>query len=137
MITGLVAGIANSTEGQRWINATSTWIDAVHRQNPPPLSIFTRIYFSNVLRPEVSSSTPFSKTVAGLGNATSTSPQSQLYPAFRALPDYDVVLQKTRYEANFGNSLSEILRSQRIDTVILVSTHSLTHAYIYTPQVSS
>lgn len=126
MINGLVAGVADSSEGQQWINATATWIDAVHQQSPPPLSIFTRIYFSNVLRPEISSTTPFTKAVAALGNATSTSPQSQLYPAFRVLPDYDVVLQKTRYEANFGNSLSEILRSQHIDTVILVSKHEQT-----------
>lgn len=120
LIVGLVSGIADTPSGQTFINCTAKWISAVHSQSPPPLSIFTRIYFSNAYRPEIGPATPFGAAVAALGNATSTSPQSQLYPAF--VPSGgDVVLQKSRYYAGAGNGLEEILASQQIDTVILVS----------------
>lgn len=42
-----------------------------------------------------------------------------LYPAFQPIPDYDVVLSKTRYYAGTGNELELILSSQHIDTVVL------------------
>lgn len=119
MINGLVASVAGTPQGESWINSVTTWINAVHAQTPTPISIFTRIYFSNTHRPELGLGVPFSAAVAGLGNATSSSPQSQLYPAFVPLPDYDVVVQKTRYEATIGNTILEILYSNQIDTVIL------------------
>lgn len=92
----------------------------VHRQSPPPLSIFTRIYFSNELRPEIAPDIAFAKAVAALGNATESSPQGQLYPAFKPLDNYDVVMKKTRYYAGSGNAMEQILSTQKIDTVILV-----------------
>ncbi|PWY74357.1 hypothetical protein BO70DRAFT_364334 [Aspergillus heteromorphus CBS 117.55] len=92
---------------------------SVHKQSPPPLSIFTRIYFSNVLRPEIGPDTPFGQAVATLGNLTASSPGAQLYPAFKPLDNWDVVLQKARYYAGAGNPLEEILSSQKIDTVVL------------------
>ena len=119
MITGLIAGVNTTTEGQAWIKSTACWIDAVHQKSPRPLEIFTRIYFSNAYHPEVGPQTPFAQAAAGLGNATSSSPQSQIYPAFKT-DDKDVILQKTRYYGGFGNQLVEILNSQLIDTVVLV-----------------
>lgn len=91
----------------------------MHKQDPPPLSIFTRIFFSNTYRPELGNA-PFASAVTSLGNATASSPDSQIYSAFKTLDNYDVVLQKARYYAGAGNQLEEILSSQKIDTVILV-----------------
>lgn len=93
---------------------------SVHKQSPPPISIFSRLYFSTSLLPEISPDAPFMTDVASVGNLTESDPKSQLYPAFKPLPDYDVVLQKTRYFAGADNTLVQILQSQKIDTVILV-----------------
>lgn len=122
MITGLVGYVNETAAGKAWIHSVALWINATHAQNPPPLSIFTRIYFQNTRKPEIGPKTPFAAAIGALGNATTSSPQSQLYPAFVELPDYDVDLQKTRYYAGAGNELEEILSSQLIDTVILVRT---------------
>lgn len=119
LITGLVAGINATTAGQLFINNTANWINIVHQQTPPPLSIFTRIYFSNARKPEVGPNSPFGLAAAALGNATESSPATQLYPSFKTI-EGDVVLRKSRYYAGDGNSLEEILSSQGIDTVILV-----------------
>jgi len=120
LINGLVGSINSTAAGQSFINNTATWINAVHAQQPPPLSIFTRIYFSNRQRPEIGVPfSPFSQTVAGLGNVTEADAVGALYPAFEVLEDWDVVMPKTRYYAGAGNALEEILRAQQIDTVIL------------------
>lgn len=121
LINGFVSGVNTTAEGQAFISSTAKWISAVHAQSPQPLSIFTRFYFSNSQRPEISPSDPFAADVTALGNVTETSPQGMLYPAFVPAPN-DVVLQKTRYYAGAGNGLEEILASQKIDTVILVSS---------------
>ncbi|TKA63400.1 hypothetical protein B0A49_08586, partial [Cryomyces minteri] len=84
---------------------------------PAPLSIFTRIYFTNPKKPEVGPASPFAQVAAALGDATD--PKTELYPAFKVKPNYDVMLQKSRYYAGAGNGLEEILRAQQIDTVIL------------------
>ncbi|KAJ5720371.1 cysteine hydrolase family protein [Penicillium malachiteum] len=120
LITALVGSINTTTKGQAFIKSTGKWINAVHRQNPPPISIFSRIYFSTSLMPEVSLSAPFYQDVAEVGNLTESDELSQLYPAFKPLPNYDVVLQKTRYYAGTDNTLVQILRNQKIDTVVLV-----------------
>lgn len=70
--------------------------------------------------PEISTSSPFYSVLAGLGNITESDVETKLYPAFKPLPDYDVVLRKTRYFAGMGNTLVQILRNQKIDTVVLV-----------------
>jgi len=119
MINALVAYVNTTTEGQAWINSTSTWINHVHQQRPAPLSIYTRIYFSTPQRPEIGPNTPFGAVAAGLGNITSSSVEGQIYPAFKHGNADDVQLQKTRYYAGAGNGLEEILSSQGIDTVIL------------------
>ena len=90
----------------------------MHAQNPPPLTIFTRIYFSNSHKPELGPDTPFAKAGGALG--TASDPLTKLYPAFDVDEKAgDVVLQKTRYYAGAGNALEEILSAQHIDTVIL------------------
>merc|ERR1712014_320040 len=42
LINALIDPIASTPEAQTWINSTSCWIDAVHAQQPPPLSTRTR-----------------------------------------------------------------------------------------------
>jgi hypothetical protein len=123
LTNGLVGSINTTAAGKAFINNTATWIDAVHQQAPPPISIFTRVYFSGPQRPEVGPTSPLQKTVAGLGNATESSPIGQIYPAFKPLAGWDVQLPKTGYYAGTGNSLEQILSAQKIDTVILVRTH--------------
>lgn len=118
LINGLVAPLASTPAGSSFISSTTTWINAVHAQNPPPLSIFTRIYFSNARKPEVKPGSGFAGVSAALGTANETA--TQIYPAFGVDEAAgDVVLQKTRYYAGTGNALEEILRAQSIDTVIL------------------
>ena len=90
----------------------------MHSQTPPPLSIFTRIYYSNARKPEIGPTTPFA--AAGSALRTSSDPLTEIYPAFHVNESVgDVVLTKTRYYAGTGNPLEEILRAQGIDTVIL------------------
>lgn len=113
---------------------------SVHDKKHPPLTIYTRIYFSAPWRPEVLPSTPFAKAVASLPeDLTEESPESQVYHAFKPknaksekkkdkekkdkknkYQGGDVVLRKGRYYAGDGNSLEEILSTRGIDTVILV-----------------
>ncbi|KAI9035566.1 uncharacterized protein KD926_003226 [Aspergillus affinis] len=93
-------------------------MNSVHKQDPPPLTIFTRIYFSTSQFPEVSPDTPFASVAKGLGNLRESSEESQIYHAFKTEDD-NTVAPKTRYYAEAGNSIEEILNSQKIDTVIL------------------
>jgi Isochorismatase family len=120
LINGLVGSMNSTAAGRAFIKNTATWINTVHQQTPPPISIFTRIYFSGPKRPEVGPTSPFQKTSAGLGNVTESSPIGQIYPAFKPLQGWDVELPKTGYYAGTGNSLEQILSAQKIDTVILV-----------------
>ena len=118
LINALVSPLANLSSGSAFIANTARWIDAVHAQNPPPLSIFTRIYFTNSHKPEIGPKSPFAQVGGALG--TAASPDTKLYSAFHVDDAAgDVVLQKTRYYAGAGNSLEEILNAQLIDTVIL------------------
>ncbi|KAK5121764.1 hypothetical protein LTR85_004639 [Meristemomyces frigidus] len=118
LINALVSPLANTSAGAAFISNTACWIDAVHAQNPPPLSIFTRIYFSNAHKPELGPLTPFAAVGGALGTANSS--ETMLYPAFHVDEAAgDTVLQKTRYYAGAGNGLEEILRAQQIDTVVL------------------
>ncbi|RMY72623.1 hypothetical protein D0863_04401 [Hortaea werneckii] len=118
LINALIDPIASTPEAQTWINSTSCWIDAVHAQQPPPLSIWTRIYFTNPSQPELGPSTPFRQIGGALGAANDSN--TFIYPAFHVDEAAgDAVLAKTRYYAGFGNSLEEILRAQQIDTVVL------------------
>ena len=118
LINGIVGGVNSTAAGQQFIANTAKWIDAVHAQDPAPLSIFTRIYFSNSHLPEIGPQSPFGAVASSLG--TKSNPLTHLYPAFNVDRTVgDVVLQKTRYYAGAGNALEEILSTQGIDTVIL------------------
>lgn len=120
LINGLVSSIASTPAGQSFISNTATWIDAVHAQQPSPLTIFTRIYFANAQKPEVAPYGGFAQVASSLGQGTMDMNATMIYPAFDVdEDDGDVVLQKTRYYAGTGNALEEILRAQSIDTVIL------------------
>jgi hypothetical protein len=43
LINVIVEAIEDTPAGKTFINSTAKWIDAVHAQDPAPLSIFTRI----------------------------------------------------------------------------------------------
>lgn len=114
-LIGLVASIANTTAGSTFINTTSAWIDFIHAQHPPPLSIFTRLAFSGSRKAELGPKTPFAKVAGSV-----TPAEAQIYPAFKVDEKAgDVVLEKSRYYGGWGNSLETILRAQGIDTIIL------------------
>lgn len=118
LINVIVESLASSPAGSAFIQNTATWIDAVHAQSPPPLSIFTRVYFSDNRKPEVKPGSRFEEVSAPLTTANATA--TQIYPAFHVDEAAgDLVLQKTRYYAGAGNPLEQILRAQGIDTVIL------------------
>jgi hypothetical protein len=117
LINGLVGSVASTPQGAAWINSTATWIDAVHAQNPPPLSIFTRITSVNALNPDVAGG--FMQAFAGLAPGTANETATMIYPAFTP-SGHDVVLSKIRYYAGTANPLELILSSQKIDTVVLV-----------------
>lgn len=118
LINFLVEPLANTSGGAAFISNTAKWIDAVHAQNPAPLSIFTRIYFTNSHKPEIGPGVPFAAVGGTAGTANDT--ETMLYPAFHVDEAAgDAVLQKTRYYAGAGNGLEEILRAQKIDTVVL------------------
>lgn len=118
LINGIVGSVTGTSQGQAFINNTQAWINAVHAQKPPPLSIFTRIYFANTRKPEIKPGGAFQMLTAALTteNATAT----KIYPAFTVdAAAGDVTLVKTGYYAGTGNALENILSAQSIDTVIL------------------
>ncbi|KAK4920872.1 hypothetical protein LTR49_011594 [Elasticomyces elasticus] len=96
LINLLVSGVASTPAGSAWIGNVARWNDAVHAQSPAPLSIFTRIYFTNSHQPEIGPSSPFAQVVW----CESAADMNDSY-------------------AGAGNGLEEILRAQQIDTVIL------------------
>ena len=118
LINGIVDPVVHTTAGNAFISSTASWIDYAHSLTPAPLQIFTRIYFSTPLGPEVGPQSPFLMATGG-SKPTIDSAFSQIYPAFDVREGYDVVLQKTRYAADFGNQLDEILRAQLVKTVVL------------------
>lgn len=124
LTSGLVGSMNKTTQGQKFIKSTATWINAVHAQDPAPLSIFTRVYISNPKAPEVKPGSSFAKIISSLGDTTESSPSTQVYAEFKVKEGHDVVLQKARYYGGFGNELEAILSSQSIDTVILVGSAS-------------
>lgn len=118
LINAIVTPIASSKVGRKFIKNTATWIDAVHDSDAQPLSIFTRIYFSNEMKPELKANSGFADLVEGI--TTEDSNSTQIYPDFEVEQNTgDIVLRKTRYYAGDGNSLEEILRAQKIKTVVL------------------
>ena len=118
LINAIVTPIAATKEGRNFINNTAKWIDAVHKIDPRPLSIFTRIYFSSDLKPELKANSGFADLVEGI--TTEDDNSTAIYPDFNVKQDMgDIILGKTRYYAGDGNALEEILRAQKIKTVVI------------------
>lgn len=112
----------NTTAGKDWIDNLSRWIDAVHAQDPPPLSIYTAVSYINSHRPElgVQSGKPVPFYANGKVFGAEDTRTTGIFHAFPINESAgDVVLSKARYYAGAGNQLEEILRAQKIDTVIL------------------
>lgn len=121
-VNAIVSFVNSTDEGQQFLDCVKTWVDAANALPEKPLTIYTRVYFSNQFRPEIGPNAPFAETVAPLGNVTEEDAASEIYPAFEVQEDRgDVVLQKTRIYAGVNNGLELILRTQGIDTVILVT----------------
>ena len=123
LVSVVVEPIANTSAGSAFINNMAHWINAVHSQEPPPLSIFTRVYFSNARKPEIVPGSGLSQITVNEGTINDTN--TTLYPAFQ--PDIaagDVVLEKTGTYAGAGNAFEQVLRAQKIDTVILSGIRS-------------
>lgn len=119
-IEAIAGAVVNTTAGDAFLSSSANWIDTVHAQDPPPLSIYTRIYFSAPTQPEIGPNAPFADVAGSLG--TSDDPLTELVPPIQSRVNEtlnDVVLSKTRYYAGAGNPLEEILRTQKIDTVVL------------------
>ena len=118
LINAIVTPIAASKDGRKFIKNTAKWIDAVHDVDPLPLSIFTRIYFSSDLKPELKANSGFADLVEGI--TTEDDNSTAIYPDFNVKQDMgDIILGKTRYYAGDGNALEEILRAQKIKTVVI------------------
>jgi nicotinamidase-related amidase len=118
LINAIVTPIAASKDGRKFIKNTAKWIDAVHAVEPSPLSIFTRIYFSSDLKPELKANSGFADLVEGI--TTEDDNSTAIYPDFDVKQDMgDIILGKTRYYAGDGNALEEILRAQKIKTVVI------------------
>lgn len=132
LIVATIGTVPSTPAGAQFVSNIANWIDTVHAQTPPPLSIFTRIFFSNNRQPEIGPTTPFGALSRALGNSSAAN--TQIYPAFTVNETVgDVVLDKTRFYAGAGNALEEILRAQQIDTVILsgIRTSGVTVATAY------
>jgi nicotinamidase-related amidase len=118
LINAIVTPISATKEGRDFIKNTAKWIDAVHEVDPAPLTMFTRIYFSSDLKPELKSNSGFAELVEGI--TTEDDNSTAIYPDFEVKQDIgDIVLRKTRYYAGDGNALEEILRAQKIKTVVI------------------
>lgn len=121
---GAVVLYENTTAGKDWISNTACWIDAVHRQQPPPLSIYTAVAYVNSHKPELGvqsgKAVPFVSNGAPALFGAQDTKTTEIFKKFHVNETAgDVVLPKARFYAGAGNQLEEILRAQRIDTVIL------------------
>ncbi|KAI1406861.1 cysteine hydrolase family protein [Hypoxylon sp. FL1857] len=113
----LIDAVKDTTEGQAFISNCSRWNDAVHKQDPQPLVIFTTLFFGPG-RPELAEGKPFHRLVEAFDPFEAGSATVRIAPHF-TVGEKDIVLQKTRWYAGAGNSLEQILKAQNIDTVIL------------------
>ena len=120
LMTILINAVQQTDEGQRFISNCSKWIEAVHQKKPHPLVIFTSLFFSNQMQPEVAKRGPFKSLIDGFDAFEKGSAGVQIHPEFKVY-DKDIVLQKTRWYAGAGNALEQILQAQKVDTVIIVS----------------
>ncbi|KAJ5729426.1 uncharacterized protein N7483_003934 [Penicillium malachiteum] len=115
----LINAVQDTDEGKAMIQSCTRWNDAVHQQQPRPLTVFSTLAF-NRGKPEVDANTPFGQLIAPFGDFEIGSADVQIDPRF-TIDEEDMILHKTRWSATTGNSLEQILKAQGIDTVIIVS----------------
>ncbi|KAE8377130.1 cysteine hydrolase family protein [Aspergillus bertholletiae] len=116
-MTVLINAAKDTPEGQEFISNCSRWNDAVHQKSPRPLTIFSTLSFERG-QPEVQDDTPFSRVIAPFGSFENNSPEVKIAPQFYT-DESDIILHKTRWSATMGSNLEQILKAQRIDTVII------------------
>ncbi|PHH90641.1 hypothetical protein CDD83_3046 [Cordyceps sp. RAO-2017] len=117
LMTILVDTAKGTAAGDTFIHNFSRWNETVHRKEPRPLTIFTSLSLSSG-EPELARDAPFTKLVHSFGSFEAGSKDVGLSPSL-LLDENDIVLQKTRWYAGAGNSLEQILRAQKVDTVII------------------
>lgn len=116
----LIDAAKSTPKGQTFVSNCVKWNDAVHQVDVRPLTIFTTLSFSTQNRPELVQPSAFSRLLEGFGDFDKGSNAVQIHQNFQT-DEKDIILQKTRWYAGEGNPLEQILRSQNIDTVVLVS----------------
>lgn len=121
----LINAVQDTDEGSEMIKSCSKWNDAVHGQNPRPLTIFSTLAFSPG-QPEVETNKPFAQLIAPFGDFQVGSPEVQIDSRF-LVDEQDLILQKTRWSATTGSSLEQILKAQGIDTVVIVRWRTSCH----------
>lgn len=119
----LIDSVKHTPEGRVFISNCFRWNDAVHKEDPQPLVIFTTLFF-NPGRPELAEGKPFHRLIDAFDSFEAGSAAVQITRHFM-IGEKDIVLQKTRWYAGAGNGLEQILKAQNIDTVILVCHESL------------
>ncbi|KAL7949346.1 Isochorismatase-like protein [Trichoderma barbatum] len=108
----------DSPEGSRFVTNCSRWVDAVHKRNPRPPTIFTTLYFTVPSQAELPSEAPFTKLVNEFDTFDEHNPGVKV-PEYLNVDDKDTVLQKIRWYGGAGNNLEDILKENNIDTVII------------------
>lgn len=108
-------------EGKLLISNCVRWNEAVHQHHPRPLTIFTTLSFSDYSQPELARPSPFANLIDGFGDFLKGSPAVQIDKSLK-LDEKDIVLHKTRWwYAGAGNGLEQILKTQNISTIVIVS----------------
>lgn len=110
----------SAPEGQKFVANCSRWVDALHKQDPRPLTIYTTLYFTSPSQAELPGEAPFTKLVNGFASFDEHNPAVKV-PSYLHIDDKDIVLQKTRWYGGAGNAMEKILKENNIDTVIIVS----------------
>ncbi|UKZ74967.1 hypothetical protein TrVFT333_002637 [Trichoderma virens FT-333] len=110
--------VKDTPEGSQFVTNCSRWVDAVHKRDPRPPTIFTSLYFTNPSQAELPSEAPFTKLVQGFATFDEHSPSVKV-PEYLSIDGEDIILQKVRWYGGAGNDLEDILKNNNIDTVII------------------
>ncbi|TFB06655.1 hypothetical protein CCMA1212_001253 [Trichoderma ghanense] len=110
--------VKDTPQGSRFVASCTRWVDAVHKRDPRPLTVFTTLYFTSPSQAELPSGAPFTQLVNGFAAFDEGSPGVQV-PQCLNVDDKDIVLQKIRWYAGAGNALETILKENNIDTVVI------------------
>ncbi|KAJ5095825.1 cysteine hydrolase family protein [Penicillium alfredii] len=117
--SALIGAVQETPEEQALITNYTRWNNAVHQKIPRPVTIFTTLAFSQG-QPEVKTNTPFANLIAPFGAFETGTPEVQIDSRF-TLDEKDLVFPKKRWSATTGNALEHTLKSQKINTVVIVS----------------